>query len=107
MLSWGTGPQLGLLSICGYLVFVAGAAYFWRSREDFSVWVTDEVSGLRRTLSRHTAIGPFYGPREESVFKAVPAGFLRSLTRMHRKHLHRGTILMFLGALLLLLDFFI
>jgi len=107
MFAWGIGPELGILSLFGYCVFVVGAAYFWRNRDDFSIWVSDELNGLRRTLSRHTAVGPFYGLREESIFKAVPAGFVRSLTRMHRKHLHRGTILMFLGVLLLFLDLFI
>src|SRR5579863_1011233 len=107
MFAWGSGPELGLLSFFGYLIFVVGAAYLWRNREDFSIWVTDEFSGLRRALSRHTVLGPFYGPREESRFKAVPAGFVRSLSRLHRKHLHRGTILMVLGIFLLFLDFFI
>jgi hypothetical protein len=107
MLSWGTGPQIGLLSIFGYLVFVAGAAYLWRNRADFYVWVLDEVSALRRNLSRHTAVGPFYGLREESRLKTLPVGFVRSLSRMPRSRIHRGTILIFLGVLLLFLDFFL
>jgi hypothetical protein len=107
MYYWGGGPTLGLLSIFGYVVFAAGAVYLWRYREDFFVWVLDEVSGLRRNLSRHTVVGPFYGLREESRVKTLPAGFLRSLNRMPRARFQRGTILIFLGALLLILDFFI
>lgn len=106
MLYWGAGPQFGILSIFGYLVFVAGAAYLWRHRDDFTIWVHDEVSSLRRNLSRHTAVGPFYGLREESRLKTLPIGFVRSLSRMPRTRLHRGTILIFLGVLLLFLDFF-
>jgi hypothetical protein len=103
----GNGQALGLLTLLGYGVFVAGAAHLWRNRENFSVWVHDEVSALRRNLSRHTAIGPFYGLREESRFKALPAGFVRSLSRMPRSRIHLGAILLFIGSLLLVLDFFI
>jgi hypothetical protein len=104
---WGAGSALGLLTILGYAVFVIGAALLWRSREDLSVWVHDEVGAFRRNLSRHTAIGPFYGLREESRLKTLPTCFVRSLLRMPRRRIHPGAILLLLGPLLLLLDFFI
>jgi hypothetical protein len=107
MYYWGAGPELGLLSIFGYGVFVAGAAYLWRYRDEFFVWVLDEVSALRRHLSRHTVAGPFYSVRGESRIKTLPISFVRSIGRMPRARIHRGTILIFLGAILLILDFFI
>jgi hypothetical protein len=104
---WGAGSALGLLTFLGYAVFVIGAALLWRSREDLSVWVHDEVGAFRRNLSRHTAIGPFYGLREESRLKTLPTCFVRSLRRMPRRRIHPGAILFLIGPLLLLLDFFI
>jgi hypothetical protein len=104
---WGAGPALGLLTFLGYVVSVIGAALLWRSREDFSVWVHDEVGAFRRNLSRHTVAGPFYSPREESRLKTLPYGFVRSLSRMPRSRVHPGAILLLIGPLLLLLDFFI
>jgi hypothetical protein len=104
---WGAGSALGLLTFLGYLVFVIGAALLWRSREDLSIWVQDEVGALRRNLSRHTAIGPFYGLREESRLKTLPSCFVRSLRRIPRRRIHPGAILLLIGPLLLLLDFFI
>jgi hypothetical protein len=104
---WGAGSALGLLTILGYAVFVIGATLLWRSREDLSIWVHDEVGAFRRNLSRHTAIGPFYGLREESRLKILPSCFLRSLRRMPRRRIHPGAILLLVGPLLLLLDFFI
>jgi hypothetical protein len=104
---WGAGSALGLLTFLGYAVFVIGAALLWRSREDLSVWAHDEVGAFRRNLSRHTAIGPFYGLREESRLKTLPSCFVRSLSRMPRRRIHPGAILLLIGPLLLLLDFFI
>jgi len=104
---WGAGPALGLLTLLGYIVFVIGAVLLWRSREDLSVWVHDEMGVFRRSLSRHTAIGPFYGLREESRLKTLPTCFVRSLQRMPRRRIHPGAILLFIGPLLLILDFFI
>jgi len=104
---WGAGSALGLLTLLGYVVFVVGAALLWRSREVLSVWVHDEVGAFRRNLSRHTAIGPFYGLREESRLKTLPTCFVRSLRRMPRRRIHPGAILLLVGPLLLLLDFFI
>jgi hypothetical protein len=104
---WGAGPALGLLTLLGYLVFVTGAVLFWRSREDFSLWMHDEFGAFRRHLSRHTVAGPFYSPREESRLKTLPYGLVRSLSRMPRNRVHPGAILLLIGPLLLLLDFFI
>ena len=104
---WGAGSALGLLTFLGYLVFVVGAALLWRSRQDLSVWAHDEMGVFRRNLSRHTAIGPFYGLREESRLKTLPSCFVRSLRRIPRRRIHPGAILLLIGPLLLLLDFFI
>ena len=104
---WGAGSALGLLTFLGYFVSVIGASLLWRSREDLSVWVHDEVGAFRRNLSRHTAIGPFYGLREESRLKTLPTCFVRSLRRIPRRRIHPGAILLLIGPLLLLLDFFI
>jgi hypothetical protein len=39
--------------------------------------------------------------------KILPSCFLRSLRRMPRRRIHPGAILLLVGPLLLLLDFFI
>jgi hypothetical protein len=104
---WGTGSGLGLLTLLGYVAFTIGAALAWRNRDDFSVWVQDEFGAFRRSLSRYTVIGPFYGLREESRLKAVPSQFVRSLRRFPRPYINPAFILLFLGAVLFVLDFFI
>lgn len=104
---WGAGPGLGLLTVLGYAAFSIGAALVWRKRDDFFVWAEDEFGAFRRSLSRYTVIGPFYGRREESRLKAVPSQFLRSLSHFPRRHIHPAFILLFLGAVLFVLDFFI
>jgi len=104
---WGSGSALGLLTMVGYVVFAIGAALVWRSRDDFFVWVHDEFGAFRRTLSRYTVIGPFYSIREESRLKAVPSQFISSLSRFPRRHINPAFILLFVGAVLFLLDFFI
>jgi hypothetical protein len=104
---WGSGPGLGLLTLLGYVAFTMGAALVWRRRDDFSIWIQDEFGAFRRSLSRYTVIGPFYGIREESRFKAVPSQFFSSLSRFPRRHIHPAFILLFLGAVLFFLDFFI
>jgi hypothetical protein len=104
---WGDGPGLGLLTLLGYAAFTIGAALAWRSRGEFSVWVYDEFGAFRRSLSRYTVIGPFYGVREESRLKAVPSQFFRSLRRFPRRRINPAFLLLFLGAILLFLDFFI
>jgi hypothetical protein len=104
---WGEGPALGLLTFIGYLLFVFGLALVWRGREEVSVWIQEEACTVRRSFSRYTVVGPFYGPRSESRLKAVPASFVRSLCRMPRSPITGGLLLAFVGPLLVMLDFFI
>jgi hypothetical protein len=104
---WGAGSALGLLTFLGYAVFLIGAAIVWRNRDDFSVWIHDEASALRRNLSRHTVVGPFYGLREESRLKVIPSQFLGSFSRIPHRSINRGGVLLLIGALLFLLDFFL
>ncbi len=106
-MTWGTGPTLGLLTVFGYLLFLSGAALMWRSRADFSVWFHDELSFFRRNFSRYTPAGPFYAIREESRFKAIPVSFLLSITRFPRRRINGPAVLLALGFLLFLLDFFV
>jgi len=106
-MSWGAGPALGLLTLLGYFVCMVGAVFIWRHRDDFFVWIQDEVSTFRRNLSRYTVIGPFYAPREESRLGLISCQFLYSPGRIARSHIKLGTILLFFGLLLFLLDFFI
>src|SRR6266852_7396708 len=101
---WGEGPALGVLTLVGYVVFVCGAALVWRGREEVSVWIQDEACAVRRSFSRYTVVGPFYGPRPESRLKAVPASFSRSFCRIPRSPITGGLVLAFLGPLLVLLD---
>ena len=106
-MTWGTGPTLGLLTVFGYLLFMSGAALMWRSRGDFFVWFQDELSFFRRNFSRYTPAGPFYALREESRFKAIPVSFIRSITHFPRRRINGPAILLFMGLILLALDFFI
>src|SRR5712671_5413261 len=105
-MGWGQGSALGVLTIVGYLLFVLGAALVWRGRDEVYVWIHDEACAVRRSFSRYTAIGPFYGPRPDSRLKAVPASFARSFSRIPRSPMTGGLVLAFLGPLLVLLDFF-
>jgi len=56
---------------------------------------------------RYTPVGPFYAIREESRFKAIPTSFVRSLSRLPRSRINAGPILLFVGFLLFILDFFV
>jgi len=103
---WGAGPTLGLLTLLGYVTFAVGAGLFWRQRERFSIWAHDEFWAVRRSFSRYTAVGPFYGIREESRLKAVPLQCASSLSRFPGRHVHVGFLLLFLGTVLFVLDFF-
>jgi hypothetical protein len=101
-MSWGTGPALGLLTFCGYLLFL------WRNRDNFLLWVQDEISFFHRSFSRFTPAGPFYIPRSESSrIKEVPHYVLNSLARLPRTRIKGAAILLFVGLLLFLLDFYI
>jgi hypothetical protein len=106
-MNWGAGPALGLLTVFGYLLFVAAGALMWRSRGDFFVWFQDELSFFRRNFSRYTPAGPFYAIRGESRFKAIPTSFVRSITRFPRSRINGPAILLFLGFFLFVLDFFV
>jgi hypothetical protein len=106
-MNWGAGPALGLLTILGYLLFLAGAALVWRHRCDFSAWFQDEISIFRRNFSRYTPVGPFYGIREESRFKAIPVSFIHSLGHLPRSCVNGGPLLLLIGLLLFVLDFFV
>jgi hypothetical protein len=103
---WGEGPELGLLTVLGYLSFLAGMATTWRGRKDVSMWLYSEVGVLRRNLSRFTPAGPFYSPREESRLKLLPEFFVGSISRMPRPLVYRSMILLLMAPLLVLLDFF-
>jgi hypothetical protein len=103
---WGAGPNLGLLTVLGYLFFVAGAASMWRAREVVFFWLYSEASVTRRNLSRYTPIGPFYSPREESRLKTLLDSLVASLNRMPRSSMLRSAVLMAIAALLVSLDFF-
>ncbi|HKT47332.1 MAG TPA: hypothetical protein VJP87_07380 [Candidatus Acidoferrales bacterium] len=104
---WGAGSELGLLTVAGYLIFLAGSALLWRNRYNAVVLMYDEVSALRQLFSRYELIGPFYVVREESRLKAVPSNFRRSLQRMFHARMHGPAILFSLGFLLFVLDFFV
>jgi len=104
---WGAGPALGLLTVLGYVAFSIGAALVWRKRDDFFVWAHDEFGAFRRSLSRYTVVGPFYGLREESRLRAVPSQFMSSLSRFPRRRINVAFFLLFLGVVLFILDFFI
>lgn len=104
---WGTGPGLGLLTFCGYLLFLIGSAMLWRNRNHFLVWIQDEISFFHRSFSRYIPVGSFYIPREESRVRAVPNYVLNSLSRLPRTSITGGAVLLLIGLLLFLLDFFI
>ena len=106
-MEWGQGSGLGVLTFVGYLLFMFGTALVWRGRDEVSVWLQDESCAVRRSFSRYTAVGPFYGPRSDSRLKAVPATFIHSVRRIPLNPSSGGMILAFLGPLLVLLDFFI
>ena len=105
---WGAGPALGLLTFCGYLLFLFGAAMVWRNRTYLWVWMQDEISFFHRSFSRFTPAGPFYIPRSESArFKEVPHYVLNSISRLPRSRINGAALLLFVGLLLFLLDFYI
>jgi hypothetical protein len=104
---WGAGPDLGLLTVVGYIFFVAGAASLWRAREVVFFWLHSEARVTRRNLSRHTPIGPFYSPREQSRLKILISCVSDALERMPRSSMLCSAVLMAIAALLVSLDFFL
>src|ERR1700732_4604100 len=104
---WGSGSALGLLTLFGYLAFVIGAIVVWRGRDDIFVWLNDEACLLRRNLSRHQPLGPFYSPREESRLRTTPSHLVRTLGRVRRSHLRWAALLVVAGPILIVLDFFL
>jgi len=104
---WGTGPALGLLTLCGYFLVLIGGAIAWRNRNNFPVWVQDEISIFHSSFSRFIPAGSFYVPRTESRVKAVPNYVLNSCVRLARNSVHAGGVLLLIGLLLFLLDFYV
>jgi|SRR6516162_10279915 hypothetical protein len=107
MFYWGSGPALGLLACLGYLAFLLGAVYLWRYREEFIFWLNDELSLFRRNLSRYVPAGPFYERRGESRLRVIPSSVFQSVTQLPRRRFSWGAFLLFLGFLLVFLDFFV
>jgi len=107
MFYWGSGPALGLLACLGYLAFLLGAVYLWRYREEFIFWLNDELSLFRRNLSRYVPAGPFYERRGESRLRVIPSSVFQSVTQLPRRRFSWGAFLLFLGFLLVFLDFFL
>ena len=105
--NWGSGPTLGLLTLFGYLDFVIGAIVLWRARDAIFLWLDDETCSLRRNLSRHQPLGPFYSPREESRLRTTPSHLVRTLSRVRRSHLSWAALLLLVGPILIVLDFFL
>src|ERR1700722_5180418 len=103
---WGAGPDLGLLTVLGYLFFVAGAASLWRARAGVFFLLHSAPIVTRRSLSRYTPIGPFYSPREQSRLIILRNCLLASLDRMPRSSMLRSAVLMAIAVLLVSLDFF-
>lgn len=107
MFYWGSGPALGLLTCLGYFVFVFGAIYLWRHREELAFWMENEFSLFRRNLSRHVPSGPFYEPRGESRLRVIPSSFIHSVTQLPQRRFSWGAFLLFLGVFLFFIDFFV
>jgi hypothetical protein len=107
MFYWGSGPTLGLLTCLGYTVFVLGAFSLWRHRAEFTFWVDDELTTLRRNFSRYVPAGPFYERRGESRLRVIPVGVVHSVAQLPRRRFSWGAFLLFLGLFLFALDFFV
>ena len=104
---WGAGPTLGLLTFCGYLFFLFGAVMLWRYRNNFLLWIQDEICFFPGSFSGYTPAGPFYIPRSDSRLKSVPHYLLDSISRLSRTRINGGAALLLVGLLLFLLDFLI
>jgi hypothetical protein len=104
---WGGGSALGFLAVVGYTVFSSGAILLWLNRVDLPTWINDEFGAVRRSVIRYAVSGSGHGLREEIACKACPTGFSRSLGRLMRRRINRGAILLAVGPLLFILDFFL
>src|SRR5204862_6073355 len=107
LLVLGRGPPLGLLTCCGYFLFLFGSFLVWLNRNNFLLWIQDEISFFQRSFSRYAPAGPFYIPRSDSRFKPVPHYLLNSLSRLSETRINGGAVLLLVGLLLFLLDFYI
>ncbi|HEY4978645.1 MAG TPA: hypothetical protein VII25_05730 [Candidatus Acidoferrum sp.] len=107
MFNLGSGTTLGLLTCLGYGVFLLGAVYFWRCRQEFSFWFDNEVSVFRKNLSRYVPSGPFYERRATSRLVVIPTGFVHTVAHLPQRRFSGGALLLILGVLLFALDFFI
>jgi hypothetical protein len=107
MLDWGTGSNLGLLALLGYVTCVVGLVSLWRCRHDFTAWAETEMSLFRRRFSRYEVVGPFYGPRTESRIWLVPAGLVHSMSRLSQRRFTWAALLLCIGLTLFVLDFFV
>jgi hypothetical protein len=106
-MNWGAGPALGPLAFSGYLMWLAAAALAWRHREHFFVWIEDEFSFFRRNFSRYIPVGPFYFRRDDSRFTAIPCSFFHSVRCFPLRRANGAAVLLLIGVLLFLLDFYI
>ena len=107
MVYWGSGANLGLLTVMGYVVTLSGALYLWRHRHEFTFWVDNELSVFRRNLSRYVPSGPFYERRATSRLVVIPTSFVRTMVHLPERRFSWGAALLVLGLLLTVLDFFI
>jgi len=106
-MTWGAGSALGFLAVVGYVVFVCGAVLLWIHRGDVPTWLHDELGAIRRKLVAHFVPVKSPGLREESRLILLPSRFLRKLGRIPHRQINRAAILLCIGPLLFLLDFFI
>jgi hypothetical protein len=104
---WGAGAELGFLTVMGHVFFAVGAALVWRRRDEVAAWLQDAIGDMRRNMSRHAPIGPFYIPRLESGLKTIPSSFARTLSGIPRSPVSPAFVLVVLGPLLVILDFFV
>ncbi len=98
----------GISHLLGYLVFLAGAAYSWRHRQEFAFWVQNELSLFRRKpLSLCSLPARSYERRGESRLIVIPSSFVQTVVQLPRRRFSWGAFLLFLGVLLFALDFFV
>src|SRR5207244_11518559 len=104
---WGAGPTLGLLTFCGYLLFLFGAVLVWRNRNNFLLWIQDEISFFQRSFSRYTPDGSFYIHRSDSRFNCVTHYLLNSLSLLFVTRIIGGYELLLVRLMLFLFVFIV